>query len=74
MTEHTEQKETDCTLDEALERLDALLARMEEENSLEETFRMYHQGVDLLKVCSDKIDRIEKQVQVLDEEGNLHEF
>ena len=43
-------------------------------NSLEETFKKYHKGIDLLKTCNDKIERIEKQIQILDEEGNIHEF
>lgn len=62
------------TLDQVFAELDQILDQMEEENSLEETFRMYHRGIDLLKNCSDKIDKIEKQIRVLDEEGNTHVF
>lgn len=64
----------DCTLDQVFEKLDQVLDLMEKETSLEESFRMYHQGMDLLKVCNDKIERIEKQILVLDEEGETHEF
>lgn len=64
----------DCTLDQAFEKLDQVLDLMEKETSLEESFRMYHQGMDLLKVCNDKIERVEKQILVLDEEGETHEF
>lgn len=68
------QEMKDCTLDEMFEKLDSVLAGMEEETSLEESFRLYHQGMDMLKMCSDKIDRIEKQILILDEEGETHEF
>lgn len=69
------QAESDqVTLDQVFAELDQILDQMEEENSLEETFRMYHRGIDLLKNCSEKIDKIEKQIQVLDEEGNTHVF
>lgn len=68
------QDEQESTLDQVLAELDLILNDMEGENSLEETFRMYHKGIDLLKTCNDKIDRIEKQIQILDEEGNTHEF
>lgn len=64
----------DCTLDQVFEKLDQVLDLMEKETSLEESFRMYHQGMDLLKVCNDKIERVEKQILVLDEEGETHEF
>lgn len=68
------QEIKDCTLDEMFEKLDSVLAGMEEETSLEESFRLYHQGMDMLKMCSEKIDRIEKQILMLDEEGETHEF
>ena len=72
--EQDNQNEQECTLDEVLMELDQILNDREEENSLEETFKKYHKGIDLLKTCNDKIERIEKQIQILDEEGNIHEF
>ena len=42
--------------------------------SLEESFKLYHEGMDMLKSCNDKIDKIEKQMLILDEGGTLHEF
>ena len=68
------QNRQESTLDEVLMELDQILNDMEQENSLEETFQMYHKGIDLLKTCNDKIEKIEKQIQILDEEGNTHEF
>ena len=47
---------------------------MEEEASLEKSFQMYHQGMELLKTCNEKIDQVEKRIQMLDEEGRLHDF
>ena len=41
---------------------------------LEDSFQMYHQGIDMLKACNDKMDKIEKQMLVLDSEGETHEF
>lgn len=64
----------EVTLEQAFAQLEQVLSDMEGETSLEETFRMYHQGMDLLKVCSGKIEKIEKKIQVLDEEGEPHEF
>ena len=36
--------------------------------------QLYHRGMDMLKACSDRIDRVEKQIQVLDEKGETHEL
>ena len=53
----------------------SLIQAMEEpEVSLEDSFQMYHQGIDMLKACNDKMDKIEKQMLVLDSEGETHEF
>jgi exodeoxyribonuclease VII small subunit len=62
-------------LEELFERLETVVSRMEEENpSLEESFRLYHEGMQLLKQCNDTIDQVEKKVLILDEEGQTHEF
>ena len=63
------------TLDEMFQELDKLIQAMEEpEVSLEDSFQMYYQGIDMLKACNDKMDKIEKQMLVLDSEGETHEF
>lgn len=55
-------------------KLEGLIKEMEkEELSLEDSFAMYQQGVALLKCCNQKIDRVEKQIMILDGEGELHE-
>ncbi len=67
-------EEKEFTLEQAFERLERVISDMEKESSLEESFRMYHQGMELLKACNDKINRVEKQILILDEEGGMHEF
>jgi len=63
------------TLNEVFAELDQVMARMNEEQvSLEDSFNLYHQGMNLLKVCNDKIDTVEKKMLVLDEDGEKYEF
>lgn len=63
------------TLEAVFEQLDEVVAKLEgDQASLEESFALYHKGVDLLKVCNEKIDTIEKKMMVLDENGEQHEF
>ena len=63
------------TLDEMFQELDKLIQAMEEpEVSLEDSFQMYHQGIDMLKACNDKMDKIEKKMLVLDREGEKNAF
>ena len=56
-------------------RSEQTIKEMEDgEISLEESFRLYHQGMDMLKACNSKIDKVEKKMLLLDEEGEEHEF
>lgn len=66
--EHTEQKAQ--TLEEAFAELDALMEQLEKGDiSLEESFSLYQRGMQLVKQCNDSIERVEKQLIVLEEEG-----
>ena len=63
------------TLEEAMEELDRISEKLEDGgSSLEEAFRLYRNGMDLLKYCSDKLDTVEKKMHQMDEDGNLSEF
>ena len=64
-------EESKKTLNEVFAELDELIEKMENEDSLEKTFDMYKKGVGLLKDANESIDKIEKQVKVLDEDGIL---
>lgn len=72
----SEVKETkEQSLNEIFGQLEKVIKGLEAEDvSLEDSFRLYHSGIDMLRKCSDKVDRIEKQMLVLDEEGETHEF
>lgn len=63
------------SLEEIFSDLEQTIKKMEEgEISLEESFQLYYQGMDMLKACNSKIDKVEKKMLLLDEEGEEHEF
>lgn len=65
----------DKTLEEVFADLDGIVEKLEESNvSLEDSFQLYHEGMELLKVCNNKIDAVEKQMIVLEENGEQHEL
>ena len=68
--ENSEKAEQKKDLSEIFTDLDGLLQKMEGEESLEKSFAIYERAVALLKEANSSIDRIEKQVRILDgEEG-----
>lgn len=69
-----ENRET-FSLEENFARLEDAIDRLEDEElPLEEAFQTYSLGMSILKACNDQIDRVEKQVLKLTEEGQLEEF
>ncbi len=63
------------SLEEAFEQIEDTIARLEDEDiTLEDSFRAYQEGMKLLKYCNEKIDRVEKQVLKINEDGELDEF
>lgn len=65
----------ELSLEELFQSLEETIRRMEAEDvSLEDSFTLYHKGMDTLRMCSERIDEVEKKMLVLDEEGEMHEF
>lgn len=70
-----ETKKEDLTLELAFSQLDTMLERLESrEIPLEESFALYQQGMELLKICNEKIDTVEKKILVMNGDGGLDEF
>ena len=66
---------TEQSLETVFEQVDEIGEQLEAEDvSLEDSFGLYQKGMDLLKVCNEKIDTIEKKMMMLDENGEEHEF
>ena len=62
-------------LEEAFDRIEALLETLQDKDeTLEESFGLYQEGMGLLKLCNENIDHVEKQMLQIDEEGQTHEF
>ena len=62
-------------LEQTFEKLENVVAKLEQEEiSLEESFKLYKEGMKLIKSCNDRIDKVEKEVLKLNENGELDEF
>lgn len=75
--EQTEQElqEQELSLEEAFAQIEDVIAHLEtEEITLEESFREYNRGMRLLQHCNSAIDRVEKKVLQINEDGGLDEF
>lgn len=65
----------ESTLEELFEQLEEVLGALESrEITLEDSFSTYAKGMELLKKCNEKIDTVEKKMQLINEEGELSDF
>ena len=72
---NSEQTSQEETLEEVFAQLDDLAEKLEDkETSLEDSFNLYKQGIELLKFCSDKLDTVEKKMLQMNEDGTFSEF
>lgn len=78
MTEQEQILTTDTQdkgIEEVFQELDTIAEKLESgETSLEDSFRLYKKGMELLKYCSDRLDIVEKKMLQMDEDGTLREF
>lgn len=62
------------TLEASFEELEQIIGQLENpEISLDDSFKLYNAGMKLLKSCNDSIDKVEKKILVLSEEGDQTE-
>ncbi len=57
-------------LEENMKALDEVIRVLEKgELSLEESFEKYKEGMELLLKCNNSVDKVEKELQILESEG-----
>lgn len=58
------------TLEQSFERLEQILEQMEnDETTLDQSFKMYQEGMKLIESCNSQLDKVEKQIIVLENDG-----
>ena len=68
-------EEKEISLEEAFTRLQETIENLEkDEITLEQSFQEYQKGMLLVKKCNEIIDKVEKKVLVLNEDGGTDEF
>ena len=57
-------------LEEGFALLEEKIEALEDEDiSLEDSFKIFEEGMKLIKKCNDHVDKVEKQIMILEQEG-----
>ena len=67
-------EEKKVSLENRMQQMEEILRKMESmELTLDESFRLYREGMEQLKKCSEMIDTVEKELQIIEEDGTADE-
>ncbi len=67
--------EKNFKLEDAFDKLNIIIEELEKPDiSLEGSFSLYQEGMKLLKASSDSIDKVEKELIILSENGDTDEL
>ena len=59
----------ELSIEDIYEKLDGLIEQMDGDDiSLEDSFKLYNEGILLVKECNEKIEKVEKDIEVLENE------
>lgn len=73
--EEKKEEEQALSLEEAFAQIEEVIEQLETEDiTLEQSFAEYNRGMALLAQCNETIDRVEKKVLKMNEDGGLDEF
>ncbi|BAC13834.1 exodeoxyribonuclease VII small subunit [Oceanobacillus iheyensis] len=66
----------DLTFEQAMEKLEGIVSKLEEGDvPLEKAIEYYQEGMNLSKLCSEKLNHVQdKMVQIMNEQGELEPF
>ena len=69
------EEEKKAGLEQSFATVEETLKRLEDPDlPLEQAFALYEEGIKTLKSCNEEIDRVEKKVLLLKENGETDEF
>ncbi len=76
MTEEKDNQKDELSFEQAMEQLEKIVRVLEEGDvPLEKAIELYKKGMELSKVCNNKLQAVEKEMtQIMKENGDTEEF
>ena len=72
-TENNMNNTENVGIEDNFEQLEDIISKMQSDRiTLEQSFELYNKGLSLVQDCNNQIEKIEKQIEII-EEGNINE-
>lgn len=63
------------SLEESFDKLEEIISKLEDgQVSLDESFKLYNEGIKYVKSCNLQLDKVEKQIIILNENGETDDL
>ena len=63
------------SLEESFDKLEEIIGKLENgQVSLDESFKLYNEGIKYVKNCNQQLDKVEKQIVIMNENGVADEL
>ena len=73
-TENNMNNTENVGIEDNFEQLEDIISKMQSDRiTLEQSFELYNKGLSLVQDCNNQIEKIEKQIKII-EEGNINEL
>lgn len=64
-----------ATIEENFKSLEEIISKLEEGTlTLDESFKLYNEGVKIVKNCNSQLDKVEKQIVIINGSGDEDEL
>ena len=69
------EENKEMTIEESFARLEGMVKALDsDEITLEESFKLYEEGLKLIKDVNGRIDLVEKKIRILESQGGTEDF
>lgn len=71
LSDNMNAEEDKNTIEDNFQKLEEILKQMQSENAtLEDSFKLYKEGLEIVQECNRQIDKIEKKISIIEKDND----
>lgn len=75
LADNMNTEENKNTIENNFQKLEEILKQIQSENAtLEDSFKLYKEGLEIVQECNHQIERIEKKISVIEKDNDNEQF
>lgn len=75
LADNMNTEENKNTIENNFQKLEEILKQIQSENAtLEDSFKLYKEGLEIVQECNNQIEKIEKKISVIEKDNDNEQF